>query len=174
MRTGTPIGVHRRAADQCWKRVCLTCGDGSASGLTWASAYRYCSWLTGQSDRSRPQRGPAWWTSRVWEAPSIRPYGLGLLLGRHRHRPVLSVWMTAADRCLGHAGDTADEDDAARSLAEMAPARAQGEQGPGDACRVGKGRRLAAAELHIRSVPGAMRGPPVQLQVRNKTWRTKE
>jgi hypothetical protein len=39
-------------------------------------------------------------------------------------------WMTAVDRCLGHGGGTAGEDDAAQSLAVMAPARPEGEARP--------------------------------------------
>jgi hypothetical protein len=36
----------------------MACTDGSASGLTWASAYRDCPLVTGVADRSRRQRGP--------------------------------------------------------------------------------------------------------------------
>ena len=39
-------------------------------------------------------------------------------------------WMTAVDRCLGHVGGTAGEDDAGWSLAATAPARPEGEARP--------------------------------------------
>ena len=44
-------------------------------------------------------------------------------------RPWLS-WMTAADRCVGHVGGMAGEDDAARNRVVMAPARVQGDGRP--------------------------------------------
>jgi hypothetical protein len=59
--------------------------------------------------------------------------------------------MTAADRCLGHVGGTADEDEAGSGLAAMATSSTGGEVGPGvTTCLVGEPLK-AARQLELLS-----------------------
>jgi hypothetical protein len=68
-------------------------------------------------------------------------------------------WVTAPNRCLGHVGGTAGEDDGARSLSAMVTSLTRGEAVPGDPSLVGKGGRPGAAvRVRVRTRCLAVRG----------------
>jgi hypothetical protein len=98
------------------------------------------------SAAARTQHGPGPRLPRAWEAPRATPHGLILQVGGHADRP----WLSMDDRCrpmLRARGGTVGEDNVARSLPAMGPARPEGEARPGDPSLVGRVTRCVVVRL---------------------------